>query len=70
IAIKEKNLEELYNEIDKRARDEKAGHIRDALIGLKNRIKILQTGFSLKTNIDFQKIINKKFNNRFIWNIK
>ncbi|MEM2668008.1 MAG: ATP-binding protein [Candidatus Methanomethylicaceae archaeon] len=59
VSIKNKNLEELYNEIDKRARDEKAGHIRDALIGLKNRIRILQTGFSLKTNIDFQKIINK-----------
>ncbi|MEM2178218.1 MAG: ATP-binding protein [Candidatus Methanomethylicaceae archaeon] len=59
VSIKEKNLEELYNEIDKRAKDEKAGHIRDALIGLKNRIRILQTGFSIKTNIDFQKIINK-----------
>jgi len=59
ISIKEKNLEELYNEINKRSRDEKAGHIRDALIGLKNRIRLLQSGFSLKTNIDFNKIIKQ-----------
>jgi hypothetical protein len=59
ISIKEKNLEELYNEINKRSKDEKAGHIRDALIGLKNRIRLLQSGFSLKTNIDFNKIIKQ-----------
>jgi len=59
ISIREKNLEELYNEINKRSKDEKAGHIRDALIGLKNRIRLLQSGFSLKTNIDFNRIINK-----------
>jgi DNA polymerase III delta prime subunit len=59
ISVKEKNLEELYEEIDKRSKDEKAGHIRDALIGLKNRIRLLQSGFSLKTNIDFNRIINK-----------
>jgi len=59
ISIKEKNLEELYEEINKRSKDEKTGHIRDALIGLKNRIRLLQTGFSLKTNIDFNIIIEK-----------
>jgi hypothetical protein len=59
ISIKEKNLEELYNEINKRSKDEKAGHIRDALIGLKNRIRLLQSGFSLRTNIDFNKIIKQ-----------
>jgi len=59
ISIKEKNLEELYEEINKRSKDEKAGHIRDALIGLKNRIRLLQSGFSLKTNIDFNRIIKQ-----------
>jgi len=49
----------LYNEINKRSKDEKAGHIRDELIGLKNRIRLLQSGFSLKTNIDFNKIIKQ-----------
>ncbi len=28
VSIKEKNLEELYNEIDRRSREEKAGHIK------------------------------------------
>jgi DNA helicase HerA-like ATPase len=59
ISIREKNLEELYEEINKRSKDEKAGHIRDALIGLKNRIRLLQSGFSLKTNIDFNRIIKQ-----------
>ena len=58
ISIKDKNLEELYEEINKRSKDEKAGHIRDALIGLKNRIRLLQSGFSLRTNIDFNRIIS------------
>jgi len=59
ISIKDKNLEELYEEINKRSKDEKTGHIRDALIGLKNRIRLLQSEFSLKTNIDFNKIIKQ-----------
>ena len=50
ISIKDKNLEELYNEINKRSKDEKAGHIRDALIGLKNRIRLLQTGIKIGEN--------------------